>query len=32
MVWYNDGVRNYRIRKGDTIPENLVRGKLPRKS
>ncbi len=32
MVWYNDGVRNYRIRKGDTIPENLVKGKLPRKS
>lgn len=31
MAWYNDGIRNYRIRKGDAIPSNLVKGKLSKK-
>lgn len=29
MIWYNNGIRNFRIRKGDVIPNGLVKGRLP---
>lgn len=28
MTWYNNGIRNFRIRLGDPIPENLIKGNL----